>query len=92
MLRGEGAPASTPTGSEAGNKGMPVVMGPVPPRVEMHDTSRPLIIDPVERKEFNAGTIPDIIAEIHPAVAEPRSEAGGTLSLIQLPRIIFAAA
>jgi hypothetical protein len=32
----------------------------------MNDSSRPLIIDPVEQKEFQAGTILGINAEIHP--------------------------
>jgi hypothetical protein len=54
----------------------------------MNDSSRPLIIDQVEQKEFQAGTIPSINAGIHPAVAERRFE-GRTLSLWQIPRIII---
>jgi hypothetical protein len=53
---------------------MPVVVGPIPLRVEKNDPSRTWIINVVEQKEFHAVTIFGINAEIHSVAAERRPE------------------
>jgi len=74
--------------AEAMDKGMPVVVGLIPARLEKNDPSRPWIINVVEQKEFHAVTIFGINAEIYPVVAE-RSPKGKALSLGQIPRILM---